>query len=235
METVVKNGHKIEEEALRDVRRMLSYAESLGLHYHNIEHTVGVAKEAGRLADIEGIGGSDRTHLTLAALYHDTGMLIRQKGHEEVGAAIARNWLESSQYGNQDIKEVERLIVFGTRMPPNPRDLLEEIICASDHRNICKPEFFSDNIRLKREREALEGRQIPMLEWYAATRDGYLEALLKNERFMHAIRRFGMESGMRENYSKLSTLIEDLALDNLPRYVPRTDSTFGRLSTARRT
>lgn len=60
------------------------------LTYHSLDHVNDVYKAAETLVVLEGVSGEDLTLLLTAVLFHDSGFLIQQKEHEEVGCGIAR-------------------------------------------------------------------------------------------------------------------------------------------------
>jgi len=62
--------------------------------YHNINHTLDVYSRAGYLCDKEFIGEEDKNDILIAALFHDTGFLVQYYQNEEIGAQMARNYLE---------------------------------------------------------------------------------------------------------------------------------------------
>ncbi len=220
------------KETVADVTSLLKSRNTERLQYHNLGHALEVASVARKLGLKESLDLQTLDDLTLAGLYHDVGFSERYKNNESFGAATARSFLERRGRPEERIRRVEALIL-STRMPPEPKNLLEEIMCAADHGNASKPSFFPRGESLRKEIEAEEGCEMSQLDWYTKQRD-YLQGLLNNAAFMQAARRFGMESGMRLNMRKLNTLIEDIALDNLPRYIPQTDAVFGKLSAERR-
>jgi class 3 adenylate cyclase/ligand-binding sensor domain-containing protein/predicted metal-dependent HD superfamily phosphohydrolase len=101
------------------------------LFYHNLKHTVDVVTQVELIGKAEGVSAHDLLMLKTAALFHDTGHLVSYDRHEEEGVKMAREMLPDYHYSPQQIDQVERLIM-ATRMPPNPQDLLEEIICDAD-------------------------------------------------------------------------------------------------------
>ena len=101
------------------------------LFYHNLKHTVDVVTQVELIGKAEGVSAHDLLMLKTAALFHDIGHLVNYDRHEEEGVKIAREMLPGYHYTPQQIDQVERLIL-ATRMPPDPQDLLEEIICDAD-------------------------------------------------------------------------------------------------------
>lgn len=112
---------------------MLEKLENLPntLYYHNLKHTVDVVTQAELIGKSEGVSNEQILLLKTAALFHDAGHLVSYDHHEEEGVKMARQMLPQYHYTPQQIEQVARLII-ATKMPPNPSDLLEQIICDAD-------------------------------------------------------------------------------------------------------
>jgi len=101
------------------------------LYYHNIKHTIDVVTEVELIGWAEGLKEEDILILKLAALFHDSGHTIDYKDHELHGSKIARDILNNYNYSTDQIDTVCRLIM-STKFPPEPTDLLEQVMCDSD-------------------------------------------------------------------------------------------------------
>ncbi len=101
------------------------------LHYHNIKHTIDVITEVELIGWTEGVSEEDILLLKLAALFHDAGHTISYKDHEYYGTVMVREKLAAFDFSQHQIDTVCRLIM-ATKMPPEPKDILEQIICDSD-------------------------------------------------------------------------------------------------------
>jgi len=101
------------------------------LFYHNLKHTVDVVTQVELIGKAEGVSTHDLLMLKTAALFHDIGHLVSYDRHEEEGVKMAREMLPLYHYSSNQIDQVARLIL-ATRMPPDPRNTLEEIICDAD-------------------------------------------------------------------------------------------------------
>ncbi len=66
-----------------------------------------------------------------AALFHDAGHTIGYDNHEYFGTQIAREWLPKFKYTQKQIDEICE-IIMATKLPPDPKTLLQTIICDSD-------------------------------------------------------------------------------------------------------
>jgi len=101
------------------------------LYYHNIKHTIDVVTEVELIGWAEGLKEEEILILKLAALFHDSGHTIDYKEHELHGSNIARDILTNYKYPQDQIETVCRLIL-STKFPPEPKDILEQVICDSD-------------------------------------------------------------------------------------------------------
>ncbi|HEX3009799.1 MAG TPA: adenylate/guanylate cyclase domain-containing protein, partial [Bacteroidales bacterium] len=119
--------HDLQEAILDKLERELPR----DLHYHNIKHTVDVVTEVELIGWAEGVSDDDLLILKTAALFHDVGHTRSYTEHEYYGTVIAREILPSYNYSPEQIEKICDMIM-STKMPPSPRNLLEEIMCDAD-------------------------------------------------------------------------------------------------------
>ena len=100
-------------------------------YYHNVKHTVDVVTHSELIGWSERLTDHQLLILKTAALFHDIGNTVSHAGHEEHSADIARSILPDYNYTVDEINEICR-VIMATKLPPNPGDLLEAIICDSD-------------------------------------------------------------------------------------------------------
>ncbi len=101
------------------------------LYYHNVKHTVDVVTEVELIGWGEGCTDEEILLLKTAGLFHDAGHTIAYDNHEFFGTRIAREMLPGYNYTPGQIDRICELIM-ATKLPPNPTNLLEDIICDSD-------------------------------------------------------------------------------------------------------
>jgi len=101
------------------------------LHYHSLKHTVDVVTEVELIGWAEGLSDNDLLILKTAALFHDCGHTIGYDNHEYHGTIIARDMLPKYNYSKEQIDSICD-IIMSTKLPPNPKNLLESIICDAD-------------------------------------------------------------------------------------------------------
>jgi len=133
-------------------------------HYHNFRHTAEVAKAAEEIADAVGINADDKEVLLIASWFHDIGHIESCEGHEDIGIEMAQKFLTEIKYPESKIKRVVSLI-NATRLPRNPKNLLDEIICDADLHHLGTNNFDKNADLYKSEIEALKGGKISDLEW----------------------------------------------------------------------
>jgi len=101
------------------------------LYYHNVKHTVDVVTGSELIGWSERLDDSQLLLLKTAALFHDMGHIAAYIGHEERSVDFAREILPKYLYTPEEIDTICR-IIMATKLPPEPTDLLEAIICDSD-------------------------------------------------------------------------------------------------------
>jgi adenylate cyclase len=101
------------------------------LFYHNVKHTVDVVTQSELIGIGEGVSDEELLLLKTAALFHDTGHTIGYDDHEYNSTLIAKEILPNYYYTQNQIEQICNLIM-ATKLPPNPKGRLEEIICDAD-------------------------------------------------------------------------------------------------------
>jgi predicted metal-dependent HD superfamily phosphohydrolase len=140
------------------------------LTYHSISHTLDVLESAVRLAELEKLSENDILLLKTACLFHDTGMLVTYRGHEEASINICRETLPAFNYEQDDIEVISRMIST-TKLPQCASDLLDKILCDADLDYLGRPDFFMIAHRLKYEWDILKINPTTLQEWYKIQRD----------------------------------------------------------------
>lgn len=112
-----------------------------GLHYHGIHHTMDVCNAVERLALWEGVKGEELYLLKTAALFHDAGFIHAYESNEPIGAELAKEMLPNFGYTEEQIAQVIELIE-STKIPQNPQNHLEEIMCDSDLDYLGRDDFY---------------------------------------------------------------------------------------------
>lgn len=136
----------IQEEALAKLEKSLPK----NLYYHNIKHTLNVLYVVENIARKEKVTEEELLLLKCAAIFHDIGFIVSYDDNEKIGAKMAEETLKKYRFSQDQIDTVKRLIM-ATQMPPNPKDLLERIICDADLDYLGRPDFIPISQNLFRE------------------------------------------------------------------------------------
>jgi adenylate cyclase len=101
------------------------------LYYHNVKHTVDVVTEVELIGWAEGLDDDGILLLKTAALFHDAGHTVAYDDHEYQGTLMVREFLPKYGYTEVQIDQICR-IIMATKLPPQPEDIYQEIICDAD-------------------------------------------------------------------------------------------------------
>jgi hypothetical protein len=134
------------------------------LPYHNINHTAYVAKQAKKLGLNYALNEEQLFEVVAGSWFHDVGYLESESEHEVRGAKMAVEYLESLSV-HPDIASAVSELILATKMPVNPQNILEEIICDADTYHLGKESFLKKNKLLKNEREMLQHKSITGKDW----------------------------------------------------------------------
>ncbi len=120
------------------------------LYYHNVKHTVDVVTEVELIGWAEGLNEEEILLLKIAALFHDAGHIVDYKHHEHHGALLAKQILPRYNISTAKIETICRLIM-ATKLPPNPLDKMEAVMCDSDLDYLGRTDFIPVSNTLYRE------------------------------------------------------------------------------------
>jgi uncharacterized protein len=121
------------------------------LTYHSVDHTIDVLTQVERIAKEEELQDEREIYLLkIAALYHDTGFLFTYSHHEEKSCEI---FLNDSRYFDLSPEEVQKIVelIMVTKIPQNPQNLMEKIICDADLDYLGRNDFLTIGDSLRRE------------------------------------------------------------------------------------
>jgi len=153
---------------LKEIKRYVTdhYREhsEARLCYHTLDHTRSVVNSVGEIADYYSLDEEDKFLLEAAAWFHDTGYLSGFADHEEKSIAIARAFLKEHGVAETQATLIEQLI-RATKVPQQPSNQLEAIICDADLFHLGTVEWKERNKLLKKEVEACNGTAISKREW----------------------------------------------------------------------
>lgn len=131
------------------------------LYYHDLKHTIDVCTQVEILGRLENVSEDEMLLLKTAALFHDIGFIIGYDDHEFLSIKMAREILPQFQYSTEQIKIIGDLI-YVTKLPPEPKTLLEQIMCDADLDYLGRADFIPVSQKLFR--ELFERKKIKSVE-----------------------------------------------------------------------
>ncbi len=165
--------------------------------YHSINHTKDVVRSAQEIAEKNAISEEDYEILTIAAWFHDLGYVKGCERHEESGSLMARSFLEEKDYPEEKIQKVEGCIM-ATKMPQDPRNALEQILCDADLMHLADGNYFEKADLLHKEIENTRLCKISENEWLEMNQE-----FLDQHCFFTEYAKKNYESAVKENLKKV--------------------------------
>ncbi|NJN33269.1 MAG: HD family phosphohydrolase [Saprospiraceae bacterium] len=132
--------------------------------YHDFAHTQDVVRVCLQIAKTYSLPQTEIEILTLAAWFHDSGYDKGADNHEERSADYATRFLKGCDYPLDNIARVAACIL-ATKMPHEPDDLLEKIICDADLSHLGEKTYWLCTARLRQELSMTQGRVMTEEEW----------------------------------------------------------------------
>lgn len=121
--------------------------------YHNLRHTEFIVEKVAGMAKFYNLESQDHEDLIFAAWLHDVGYWDGVAGgHEQRGAQIAQTCLTELKLPQNRIDRIKSGILY-TRMPQQPTDLFESILCDADLYHLGTEDFYQKSLQLKEELE----------------------------------------------------------------------------------
>lgn len=173
------------------------------LVYHNLAHTKQVVQAAEQISSYYRLTDSDQLIVMLAVWFHDVGYVVgERKEHEQAGADAARNFIGMQQLPDSVAQAVEGCIL-ATRIPQEPKNLLEQIVCDSDLFHLGSKDYKKRDKLLHAETELATGRNISGLEW---TRTSIL--FLESHKYHTAYCQTLLKQQKEDNLERLRSKLE---------------------------
>lgn len=132
--------------------------------YHDLRHTRDVVKAAQTITGYYEIKGADYFIVVTSAWFHDVGYFIDRVNHEEKGAELAAKFLAAERIEEEIIQKV-RGCIMATKLPQQPNNLLEEIVCDADLFHFGTDSFSKRNKFLLDEYNNLHNNPISKTTW----------------------------------------------------------------------
>lgn len=163
------NYQQLLEQVRSFIVKFFKARDHSDLVYHDLAHTESVAANAAQIGQFYQLNERDFFIVVCAAWFHDTGYLTGgAQDHESRGAEMASSFLKDRQADPEVITAV-RDCIMATRMPQNPRNLNEQIICDADLFHLGTADFSTLNRLMRKEAESRLGKKITKDEWRKGT------------------------------------------------------------------
>lgn len=174
------------------------------LAFHNLDHTRNVIARAKEIAAQYNLPERDLSVLFIAAWFHDTGHLfVEPDVHEERSIELMKAFIAGQVTNSEDLASGAEKCILATRVPFDPKSLLEQIICDADTYHIGTKEFKSTNKQLKK--EYILRKLVPEnVNWNKKTLE-FLRAHKYYTSYCQAL----LEKGKQKNIEKLEEKIEE--------------------------
>jgi predicted metal-dependent HD superfamily phosphohydrolase len=172
------------------------------LQYHDLYHTKSVVKAAKRIAEHYKLSDDDYTILITAAWFHDIGYFDDPFHHEEKGALNVERFLTVKQVDPVSIARVKNCIL-ATRLPQQPHDLLEQILCDADLFHFGTKEFKDRSKLMRKEYQILYKKKISKEAWWSKSL-----ALLSGHTFHTTYAQVQLQAGKARNIAWLRTKLK---------------------------
>ena len=174
---------KILKKAEEYIRDKFENELSDKCYFHNINHTLDVARNAEIIGQQGHLNEEKLNTLRIAALFHDVGYLEGHQDHEKRSSAEVSKFLKSVGINGAVIKQAEKSIL-ATRIPQNPVDDISRALCDADLAHLGYENYF-ENMNLLRK------------EWKASGR-----AVLSKQEFNHMSMEFFSQHQYHTDYGK---------------------------------
>lgn len=99
--------------------------------YHDLNHTLDVIEQTQFIGKQEKLSEPELLVLRIAALFHDTGFLVKRALHELESILFFEKTARAFGLNEADIALVSGCI-RATQMPQNPQSHLEQVMCDAD-------------------------------------------------------------------------------------------------------
>ena len=190
------SGNVLYKNAETYVRDLFDEYPSPNLLFHNIEHTEQVVARTQEIAAHYQLSDEEMLTVYIAAWFHDTGHLFAEiDKHEEKSVEIMRIFMQKENAPDDLAKNVEDCIMV-TRMPHEPKNLLQEILCDADTYHFGTKDFKKTNKTIRKELD-LRNYQMLTFDWEKNTLD-----LLEGHQFFTSYCKMLLDEGKQENIAR---------------------------------
>jgi predicted metal-dependent HD superfamily phosphohydrolase len=150
----------MEEKERIQILKGISKALMPKLPYHNFSHALEVLRAVNEYTRDSEVQEQDRKLLRAAAIIHDLVYEIGRSDNEERSIELAQPILQGLGYSTWEQEQIRKLIL-ATKMPQQPSNELEQLICDADLDNLGREYFFERGERIREELGVVDGG-----DWY---------------------------------------------------------------------
>lgn len=189
-------GNSIYQKAEDYVKNIFDEYPHPNLLFHNLEHTQTVVNRAKEIAAHYQLSDNEMQVIYIAAWFHDTGHLFAEiDKHEDKSVEIMRIFMQQENASEEFTKQVEDSIM-STRMPHEPKNLLQEIMCDADTYHFGTKDFKRTNKLIRKELD-LRNYQTLTFDWEKNTLD-----VLEGHQFFTSYCKMLLDEGKQENVER---------------------------------
>ena len=179
-----------------------------GIYYHDLEHTQEVVNASKEIGIASNLTNEELETVLIAAWFHDTGYYKGMKDHEAISRDVAAEFLKKEGAGKEKIDAVGGCIM-ATKIPQNPLNLMEEVLCDADLYHVSTREFFKKSELLRKEFSLVFPDEIQLDEWFKNS-----IKFLKKHSFFTSYAKEHLLPAKKENLKKLKVLYKDILVDD---------------------
>lgn len=132
--------------------------------YHNLQHTLDVVSATQEIAVNSSLNDQQLEVVLTAAFLHDIGYTRNSMAHEDHSILLSKEFLKKAGADSSYIEEVISCIE-ATKMPQNPINLQEQVLCDADLYHLSSNSYFEKAELLRSEFSSIEKDQITESEW----------------------------------------------------------------------
>jgi predicted metal-dependent HD superfamily phosphohydrolase len=186
------------------IKRIAQYVTGLyaeyahtNLAYHTLEHTKTVVRRVQEIIEHYQLSEKDTLVVYAAAWFHDTGHLFSDvPKHEEKSIELMRDFMQKEHNDEHLVNEIAGCIL-ATRMPHEPKNFTQEIICDADTYHFGTKGFKKTNKLIKKE-FILRNYTTVLQDW-----DRNTLGILEKHVFFTSYCKVLLEEGKRKNIERL--------------------------------
>lgn len=118
--------------------------------YHSKKHTIDVYNNVNTIGSELSLSNKDIYIVEIAALFHDIGYIESNINHEEISTLYAKKFLSRKRV-NSDIIKIVTKAIMSTKMPQNPKSLIDCILCDADLMYLSGENYCNESELLRKE------------------------------------------------------------------------------------